>query len=275
MKNYLKAALLVSVSIAAIQAGEGTKMQADSPEPTMRAVIQALFTADQRSLEKHALAAPKMSLLVAKPPLTGDDLKRLTEETNRLKFKQVQDYRLAGRPIQSAPSGYPTGTTARFMAPVRGTLTVIAVVKTIDGWKVDLRWWIKMMEMAGRDAISKERPEYVVKSFILALLRLNKTEAGKFVTPETDMNQVFADAPPYAEPSDQLPSLTIEMPLVEAAPEESYPLPSGRIVKGSDKPNERKLLVGWFGPTEMAFEVIKIKNEWKVVALSYFKPLNQ
>jgi hypothetical protein len=275
MRSFFSAILFASALIAAVRAGERTVIQTDSPESAMRAVIQALFVGDEQNLKKHTLPHPKASLLIAKHPPTGDELKQLIEETRELKFRQVLGYRFDGRPIQRTPSGYPPGTTARFLAPVRGTLTVFTVVETADGWKVDLRWWIEMIEMERRDSVSKESPEYVVKSFLLALLQLNPNEARKFVTPETDMNRLFADAPPYAEPSDQLPALTIEMPLAEAGPEESYPLPSGRIAKGSDKPNERKLLVGLFGPTEMVFEVVKIKNEWKVAGLSYFRLLNQ
>jgi hypothetical protein len=275
MRSFLNAILFVSTLIATDQAGESAVIQGDNPDPAMRAVIQALFAGDQQSLKKHTLPHPKVSLLIAQHPPTGNESKRLIEEARELKFRQVQDYRFKGQPIQRTPSGYPPGTMARFLAPVRGTLTVFTVVRTTEGWKVDLRWWIEMIEMERRDSVSKESPEYVIKSFLLALLRLNRNEARKFVTPETDINRVFADAPPYAEPSDQLPALTIEMPLVEAGPEESYPLPSGRIGQGSDKPNEQKLLVGLFGPTEMAFEVVKIKNEWKVVGLSYFRLLNQ
>lgn len=275
MKRFLMAVLFASAFVTGGQSGEGKEMLADNPEPAMRAVIQAMFAGDQPSLEKNTLPHPQRAWLLKNAPPSGDELRRLTDETRDLKFRQVQNYRLNGRPVQPEANGYPRGTMARFMAPVHGTLTVITVAKTADGWKVDLRWWIEMIEMARRDSISKESPEYVIKSFVLALLRLNKTEARKFVTPETDMTKVFADAPPYAEPSDQLPMLTIEMPLVEAAPEESYPLPLGRIAKGSENSNERKLLVGLFGPTEMVFEVIKSKNEWKVVGLSYFRLLNQ
>lgn len=275
MKRFLKAVLFALVLIAGGRSGEGKEMPPDNPEPVMQAVIRAMLAGDQPGLEKHTLPHPQRALLLKNAPRGGDEPNRLMEETRELKFRQVRNYRLNGRPVQAAASGYPVGTTARFMAPVHGTLTVITVVKTAEEWKVDLRWWIEMIEMARRDSISKESPEYVIKSFVLALLRLNKTEARKFVTPETDMSMVFAGAPPYAEPSDQLPMLAIEMPLVEALPEESYLLPSGQIARGSEKPDERKVLVGLFGPTEMVFEVIKVKTEWKVIGLSYFRLLNQ
>src|SRR5689334_21350816 len=122
MRGFLKTVLLTSAFVVAIQAGEGNAMLTDNPEPAMRAAIQALLAGDQKSLEKHALPHPQASSLVTKTPPTGDELKRLIEETSELKFRQVQSYRLGGHPVQSGPSSYPPGTTARFMAPVRGTL---------------------------------------------------------------------------------------------------------------------------------------------------------
>lgn len=275
MRHLLAIILLATATSIAAQDKSKDKMPNTRPEPVMRAAIQAMLTGDSQGLEKYTLPNPQQSLLLARNPPVGDEQKILVDEIERVQFRQVQGYRLNGHFLQPNPANFPPGTTARFMAPVRGTLMVISVVKTVEGWKVDLRWWIELMALARRDSISKDSPEYVVKSFLLALLRLNKTEARKFVTSDTDINRVFADAPPYAEPSDQLPMLTIEMPLVEARPDESYPLPSGRVAQGSDRPEERKLLVGLFGPTEMVFEVVNVKNEWKVVGQSYFRQLNQ
>ena len=80
----------------------------------------------------------------------------------------------------------------------------------------------------------KDRPdekELLIKTFLLKLLRLNRGAVSELLVPGADINIVFEGAPRVPEPSDVLPSLAIEMPLVEAESDEVYPLLSSNLVQ--------------------------------------------
>ena len=64
------------------------------------------------------------------------------------------------------------------------------------------------------------------------------------------------------------------MPLVEIGPGEFVEMPSGRVVEGAAA-DDRKVLIGLFGPTEMGFVVRKAGTEWRVEAEPYFLLLNR
>jgi hypothetical protein len=65
-----------------------------------------------------------------------------------------------------------------------------------------------------------------------------------------------------------------EMPIVELAPGEFTPLPTGGVVEGVQAP-DRKVLVGWFGPIELPFVVCRLGNEWKAEPQPYFALMEQ
>jgi hypothetical protein len=83
-----------------------------------------------------------------------------------------------------------------------------------------------------------------------------------------------AGAPRQREPSGVLDATVEEMPLVEIAPGEFYPLPTNHIIEGV-KAADRKVLVGWFGPVEMPFALRRIGSNWRVEAEPYFLLMNR
>ena len=85
---------------------------------------------------------------------------------------------------------------------------------------------------------------------------------------------MFEGAPSVPEPSDVLPSLAIEMPLVEAEPEEVYPLLSGKLVKKNASGDET-VMVGLFGPFEIVFLLRRVKGEWRIVPEPYYRIINR
>src|SRR6185503_9277252 len=104
----------------------------------------------------------------------------------------------------------------------------------------------------------------LIKKFLLNLLRLNRRDVARGLVPGADIEIAFEGAPQVPEPSDVLPSLAIEMPLVEAGPDEIYPLLSGKLVKRSAARDET-VMVGLYGPFEMVFLLRKIEKEWRIV----------
>jgi hypothetical protein len=64
------------------------------------------------------------------------------------------------------------------------------------------------------------------------------------------------------------------MPLVEAGAGEFFRTPSGRIVEGTTA-EDRKVLVGQFGPVEMPFVLRRIDNAWRVEVEPYYALINR
>ena len=129
--------------------------------------------------------------------------------------------------------------------------------------------------MSLRDERAKpDEKELLVKKFLLNLLALNRRAVGEALVPGADLNIVFEGAPRVREPSDVLPSLAIEMPLIEAEPNEVYPLLSGRLVKNSADGNE-KVMVGLFGMFEIVFSLRRISGNWRIAPEPYYRILNR
>jgi hypothetical protein len=150
---------------------------------------------------------------------------------------------------------------------------IVSLVKSVDGWKVDLRWWLAMTELTGAEP-PRSSPDYAVKNLLLAMLALNKAASARFAVPDAKMEVLWAGAPSYREPSGVLQASVVEMPLVEIGPGEFVALPSGRVAEGVNLP-DRKVLIGLFGPTEMGFVVRKVGSDWRVEAEPYFSLLGR
>jgi hypothetical protein len=147
-------------------------------------------------------------------------------------------------------------------------------VKREGRWLVDVRWWLKLREMALRDEKTRlDEKELLIKKFLLNLLRLDRRAVINGLVPGAKTDIAFEGAPQVPEPSDVLPSLAIEMPLVEADRDEVYPLLSGKLVKSSADGDET-VVVGLFGPFEMVFLLRRVEKEWRIVPEPYYRILN-
>src|SRR5687768_508360 len=60
---------------------------------------------------------------------------------------------------------------------------VVTIAREPDGWKVDLRWWLAMLDMSSAGPPQEESPDYAIRSLLLALLALKRDEASRFVAP--------------------------------------------------------------------------------------------
>ena len=69
-----------------------------------------------------------------------------------------------------ANGDYPVGTTVPFSASYRHQM-VVSLVRRPDGWPVDLRWWLAMIEMASGPDVRSRR------SFKNATTRTRTTSA--------------------------------------------------------------------------------------------------
>jgi len=248
----------------------------DSPESTVKAFLRAAYTHDAAQFNSLVYPRAAAGVLLSTELVPKERIQTIESEANSLRLRQLQPFRQLGKLVASPPSGvYPDGTTTRYMAPFEGDVSVISVVKKEGRWLVDVRWWLKIREMSLRDEKSKpEEKELVIKKFLLNLLRMNRRAVGESLVPGSNLETVFEGAPGVPEPSDVLPSLVIEMPLIEAEPDEVYPLLSGALVRKGASDDE-SIMVGLFGPSEMVFHLRRIKAEWRIVPQPYFRILNR
>jgi hypothetical protein len=151
----------------------------------------------------------------------------------------------------------------------------VTVVRQPEGWKVDLRWWLAMIDMAKANAPPAEgSPEYAIRALTLSLIALDREKVMQFAVPDARADVLFAGAPSAREPSGVLEASAMEMPLVEVGAGEFYRLPAGRIVEGVSAA-DRKVIVGQFGPVEMPFVLRLVNGAWRVEAEPYFALINR
>jgi hypothetical protein len=250
---------------------------ADSPEAVIRALALAIYGNDVTTYEKITLPHPKLSRLTSGGRVNESALAELKSNPGALQIRERRPLLFKGEPVKPTPGPrggvYPVGTTGFYVMAHRSPMAVV-VVLTADGWKIDPRWWIAMMELATGSGPAAGSPEDVIKSCLSAMLRLDREGAAKFLADRKELDLLFLEAPRQREPSGVLDAALAEMPLVEIGPGEFYPVPVGKVVEGVKDPN-RKILVGLFGPIEIPFSVRRVGSAWRLDAQPYFLLMNQ
>jgi hypothetical protein len=219
---------------------------------------------------------PRAGRFINPQPLTPEGQAEASRRLETLQVRRRDDVLLRGVPVSADALGdYPVGSVGHFIASGNGGPSVVTVVREPDGWKVDLRWWLAMLDMASADARpAPGSPEDAIRGLTLALIALDRDEALRYAVAGAQIDVLFAGAPSTREPSGVLESAAMEMPLVEVGAGEFYRLPSGRIVEGSTAV-DRKVIVGQFGPVEMPFVLRRVGGAWRVEAEPYFALINR
>lgn len=267
-----KALVVIAFTLALAVSGTA----ADGPEDVVRSFTRAAYSHD--ATQFNALVFPRSGagVLLSTETVATDRLKEIAIAAKALQLEQLQPFRQRGVVVTPGSGGaYPDGTTTRYMTSFEGDRTVVSLIKKEGRWLVDVRWWLKIREMSLRE--EKDRPEekeLIIKKFLLNLLRLNRPAVSQSLVPGSDIETVFEGAPRAPEPSDVLPSLAIEMPLVEAEADEVYPLLSGKLVK-KDAAKDEVVMVGLFGFFEMVFQLRRVSGEWRIVAEPYYRIINR
>ena len=266
-------ALAVLVATLALT---GSSMAADDPEAVVRAFMLAAYTHDAAQFNALAFPPGSASVILSTEPVPKARRAEIETEAKAVKLKQLQPFRQHGIVVNPSLGGvYPDGTTTRYSTSFDGDLTVISVVKKQGRWLVDVRWWLKIREMSLRDEKARmDDKELVIKKFLLNLLRLNRRAVSESLVPGANVDIVFEGAPQVPEPSDVLPSLAIEMPLVEAEADEVYALLSGKLAK-RDAAGGEAVMVGLYGPFEMVFLLRRVQGEWRIVPEPYYRIINR
>jgi len=243
--------------------------QSESPEAVIRSFVYAMYSNDVATYEALTLPVPGRERLEKGGAVNVEAKEELEQNPEAVQLRMMRPYQLRGREVRPDANGeYPVGTTVRFSASYRNSM-VVSLVRTPAGWRIDLRWWLAMLDMASGPPPDVDSADYAVRALIASLIDLDRKGAAEFVTPDADLDVLFADAPPEPEPSDQLVLLIGEMPLVEIGPGEFCEMPSGRVVEGVRR-DDMKVLVGLYGPVEMPFVVHRIGTRWRVEPEPYF-----
>jgi len=248
--------------------------QQNSAEEVIRALIHAMYSNDVAEFERLTIPDPRRKLLVSGGSVNEEAKQELEQNPDAVQLRMMRPYQLKGQEVMPDANGrFPVGTTVRFSAAYHYPM-VVSLVMTPDGWRVDLRWWLAMFDMASNPPPGHDSADYAVRALIATLLALDRDDAARFAMPDANLDILFAGAPDEPEPSDQLWELLAEMPLVEIGPGEFYQMPSGRVVEGVHR-DDMKVLVGLYGPLEMPFVVQRIDGSWRVQPEPYFAILSQ
>ena len=260
-------AVLVLVGLAGPAASQRER---EGPETVIRALVLALYGNDVASYDKLTIPHPLRARLTEGGRVNQQKLDALKENPEGLQITASRPPTLRGQEVEPDAKGdYPVGTTALYVVSHGGGPMVVTVARRADGWKVDLRWWIAMTELAAGRLPAKDGPELAIRSLLSAMLRLDRAEAARFAAPGADMELLFLGAPRQREPSGVLDASVFEMPLVEVEPGEFFLTPTGKTVEGT-RAADRKVLVGQFGPVEIPFVVTRVGSGWRVAAEPYF-----
>jgi len=248
---------------------------ATRPELAVREFVRSLAMHDAQAFARAVRPDQGAGRFINAEPLTPEGRLEATRRLETLQVRRSDHVLLRGKPVEPDANGdYPVGSVGRFIASGNGGPAVVTIVRDADGWKVDLRWWLAMLDMQNAEAPAAGSPDHAIRNLTLALLALNRQAASRFAVPGADVRMLFAGAPSYREPSGVLEAMTMEMPLVEVGPGEFYRMPSGRIVEGSTAA-DRKVIVGQFGPVEMPFVLRRVGGTWRVEAEPYFAVIDQ
>jgi hypothetical protein len=261
--------VLTTLGLAGRAASQGER---DGPEQVIRSLVLAIYSNDVASYNRLTVPHPLRGRLTAGGRLNQAKLDALKEDPGGLQIRAARPLMFRGEEAE-AKGDYPVGTTGLFKVAHGGSPMIVALVRRADGWKVDVRWWIAMTELAsGREPAPG--PESAIRSLLAAMLQLDRAAAARFAAPGADMELLFDGAPRQREPSGVLDATVFEMPLVEIEPGEFARTPTGRVVEGT-QPDDRKVLVGQFGPVEIPFVVRRVGPGWRVDAEPFFALMMQ
>ncbi len=267
---------LVPVAAAlGLAASGGAQSSSDSPEPVIRRLVRAMYSNDADGFKRLTLPNPRISLLTTGGTVNQDGLRELEEDPGGLQIIMKRRFEHRGVAVKPDAAGkYPVGTTAVYVVAHHRSPMVMVVEKQNDGWKVDPRWWIGMVDLASNRGPPPGTAGYSARALLASLISMDRDETLRYAVPGADLDILFDGAPRQREPSGQLDALAMEMPIVEVSPGEFRVLPTGKIVEGSATPDV-KVLVGLFGSVEIPFVARLIRKEWKVEPQPYFALINQ
>jgi hypothetical protein len=243
----------------------------DTPEAAIRALVKAMYGNDVDAYNRVTMPDPRRARLTTGGRVNAAALQRLEQDPGSLQMKSRRPFLYRGREAAPDASGnYPTGTTALYSVAHGGNSMVAPLVRQADGWKMDVRWWLAMIDLQNGPE-PRGTPAYAARALTASLAAMDRESAMKFVTPGASLDLLFRGA--QREPSGVFDALSMEMPLVELQPGEFFPIDE-RVVEGSTAPDQ-KLLLGLFGVVEIPYVLRRINGEWRVEPQAFYRYFNR
>jgi len=266
---------IVAIAAALLIAPSAAQKSSDNPELVIRRFVRAMYSNDVAGFKRLTLSNPRIGLLTTGGRVNQDGLRELDEDPGGLQIIMKRRFEYRGVAAKPDASGkYPIGTTAVYVVAHHRSPIVMVVRKHNDGWKVDPRWWIGMVDLGSDRGPAPGTAAYSARALLAAMISMDRNETLRYAVPGANIEILFDGAPSQREPSGHLDALAMEMPIVELSPGEFTVLPMGKIVEGSAKPDV-KVLVGLMGSVEIPFVVRLVGKEWKVEPQPYFALINQ
>lgn len=219
-------------------------------------------------------------------PRSIDDetVTKVREEVSGISLTQETPFRYRGRVVKPDGKGrYPVGTTLVLSTDHVGTTqafspllygthsyTLIPVIKTETGWKVDVRFWLARCNLTARaKEISSSSPERVVWEFISRVFSRKISTLKDITPPGSDYLSLTNNRIDPAE-SELFEPEKAEMYLVEAQVGESMLLADGTVLAAQAPTIQAKWMVGlWGRHQKLLFELRQEQNGWRVVPRDY------
>jgi hypothetical protein len=267
---------LTAVATALVIASTaGAQKSPDSPEPVIRSFVRAMYSNDAVGFKRLTVPNARIGVLTTGGRVNEDALRELNEDPGGLQIIMKRPFEYRGVRVKPDAAGkYAVGTTAVYVIAHHRSPIVMVLQKQGDGWKVDPRWWIEMVDLASERGPSPGTAAYSARALLSALISMDRKEVLRYAAAPADIEILFDGAPSQREPSGQLDALAMEMPIVELSRGEFRAMPMGQVVEGSAT-SSVKVLVGLFGSVEIPFVVRLIGKESKVAPEPYFALINQ
>src|SRR5262245_38360235 len=158
--------------------------QGDSPEEVIRSFVHAMYSNDLATYEALTLAVSGRERLEKGGAVNAEAKEELERHPEAVQLRLMRPYQFKGREVTRGADGeYPVGTTVRFSVSYRNPM-VVSLVRTAEGWRIDVRWWLAMLDMASGAPPSRDSAEYAARALIASLVDLDRQAAAEFVTPD-------------------------------------------------------------------------------------------
>jgi hypothetical protein len=243
----------------------------DTPESAILALVRSMYANDVETYNRVTIPDPRRARLTTGGRVNTAALQRLEQDPGSLQMKSRRPFLYKGREAAADAAGsYPTGTTALYSVAHNGNQMVAPLVRQADGGKVDVRWWLAMIDLQTGPE-KPGTPQFAARALTASLAAMDRASAAKFATPGASLDLLFRGA--QREPSGVFDALAMEMPIVELQPGEFFPI-DDRVVEGSSTPDQ-KLLLGLFGVVEIPFVVRRVSGDWRVEPQSFYRYFNR
>jgi hypothetical protein len=263
--------LLTAATLVTLLSPPVLQRALDTPEGTIFALVRSMYANDVETYNRVTLPDPRRTRLTTGGRVNSGALQRLEQDPGSLQMKSKRPFLHRGREVAADADGkYPVGTTALYSVSHSGNSMVAPLVRQADGWKVDVRWWLAMMDLQTTTP-RPGSPEFVARAITAAAAAMDRETAAKLAVPGASLDLIFRGA--QREPSGVFDALAQEMPLVELQPGEFYPV-EDRVVEGSGD-SSQKLLLGLFGVVEIPFVMRRVRGDWRVEPLPFYRYFNR